>query len=349
MKKSLLAAIIIGASSTALADGVPVTADNFAHAMSDVYFQKVTDVVGTNVIMHTRVTKNVDNQNIIRENRDTLYSNAVVDARKGFTLTLPATDGVFMTALIFDQNTSLVRAVDSDVTGDVGTFQAYFDKPRTIRIERDALDTDYAYILFRTYSNGSPESEKIANRLQDQIVLKADSNIPWQPEGFNEADRLAIQNSYIPKLYDYVKQGTSKGYNERHLVTQDHQNFYAAIGWAGQLERYATYGTTPDLTISLDKCAQTTITPPPVDYSRGGFWSYQVYDKDGWIAHNNSTLQNTNTVLNDDGTVTLRFGTKEACGTDENRVDRNESFSVTTRIYNPKEPIPLNKRALQFD
>ena len=328
------------AASTGFKD---VTLDNFVEAMSDVYFEQITSKVGTNKIFHDRATKTVESQLIIRENRDTLYSNAVVDAREGATIILPPAD-VYMSVLVLDYRTHLVRDKNSD---DVGTFQAYADRQRVVEITPEAAGTDYIYLLFRTLSDGTAEGDTNANRLQDLVVLEAGSNIPWEPQNFNPEQRTAMQQSYVPRLAEVAAEGTSKGYNERGLVTQDHQNFYAAIGWGGQLEKYATYGTTPDITSYGSECAIATVEPPKVDLERGGFWSYQVYGLDGFIHSNNSTLQNTNTVLNEDGTVTLRFGSTEACGTDVNRADKNDDgFSVTTRIYNPTEPVPLDERAL---
>ena len=333
------------ASSTEPTEVTQVTAKNFTRSMSDIYFNKVTDAVGTNIVLHTRKTKNVDNQNIIRENRDTLYSNLVIDARNGFTLSLPATNGVFMTALIFDQETHLL----ADGSGDIGTYQAYAGKERVIKFNANDIPTDYAYVLFRTYSDGSSDSEKLANNLQDGIKLAAQSKIPFIAQKWDDQAVETMRQAYASRIFETAAKGTRQGYNTAENTVEDIRNVYASCCWGGQLEKYATYGTTDTLDISVKQCAVTTIEPPKVDYDRGGFWSYQVYNAEGWISSNSSTLQNTNTVLNDDGTVILRFGTKEACGTDENRADREQQFNITTRIYNPSEEIPLAGRALRFE
>jgi hypothetical protein len=346
MKHLLITYLLLAISQVAAAGGKEVNLDNYVEAMSDIYFGKIVDKVGTNKIFHDRSTKTVETQLIIRENRDTLYSNAVVDARKGVQIVLPPSK-VYMSVLVLDYRTHLIRDSNSD---DVGTFQAYSEKERVIKITPEAANTDYIYLVFRTQSDGSQKGDRYANQLQDKIRLTAASNVPWKPQGFDEKQRDAITKTYVPRLAEVVAQGTQYGYNEKGKVTRDHQNFYAAIGWGGQLEKYATYGTTPDITSYGSKCAITTIDPPEVDYDRGGFWSYQVYGLDGFIHSNNSTLNNDNTVLNKNGTVTLRFGSREACGTDENRADKNDDgFSVTTRIYNPVKPVPLEKRALSLE
>ena len=347
---ALVVFLIFGSASPAASSSEPpgvtqVTAKNFTRSMSDIYFTKVTDAVGTNVVLHTRETKNVENQNIIRENRDTLYSNLVIDARNGFNLSLPATNGVFMTAMIIDQETHLL----TDGSSDIGTFQAYADKERVIKIDANDIPTDYAYVLFRTYSDGSTDSETLANKLQDGIKLEAKSNIPFKAQKWDDEAVETMRQAYASRIFETAAKGTWQGYNTAENTVEDIRNVYASCCWGGQLEKYATYGTTDTLNIPVDQCAVTSIEPPKVDFDRGGFWSYQVYNAEGWISSNSSTLQNANTVLNKDGTVTLRFGTKEACGTDENRADREQQFNITTRIYNPSEEIPFASRALKFE
>lgn len=325
----------LGMALAAQAEKLQPTADNFSSAMADIYFQQVIDRGGNNRFVHLREVSSVETQNIIRENRDTLYSWGIFDVTGGLELLLPATDGLFMTALVIDNDTYIVREEDFEITGDIGTYQAYFDKPRTVRISHERAVTDFVYIILRTETNATSEGDRQANKLQDEVEIKTGSAQSWQARNWDFEAVRAMQDTFKPYLATIVAQGTAKGYNERGKTEQFHHNFYSAIGWGGQLERYATYGTTPDITEFGSKCATVTVDPPAVDYSSGGFWSYQVYGLDGYIHSNNSTLNNKNTKANSDGTITLYFGTREACVTDANRADKNdEGFSVTSRFYN---------------
>jgi hypothetical protein len=72
------AAGAIGAEST------PVTVDNFVRAESDVYFGGLLkDAGGIGKFFHNRKPAPIENQTIIRTNRDTLYSTAVFDLDAG--------------------------------------------------------------------------------------------------------------------------------------------------------------------------------------------------------------------------------------------------------------------------
>ena len=85
---------------------VPVTADNFTRAESDLYFHSIA--VKENALgkfFHNREPAPIDNQNIIRLNRDTLYSGAVFDLDAGpVTITLPDAGKRFMSLQVIDED-----------------------------------------------------------------------------------------------------------------------------------------------------------------------------------------------------------------------------------------------------
>ena len=69
---------------------VKVSIDNFARAESDRMFAAIQDQAGgVNHWQHTRTPTPVDQQTVIRMNRDTLYGTAIVDISKGATVTVP--------------------------------------------------------------------------------------------------------------------------------------------------------------------------------------------------------------------------------------------------------------------
>ncbi|WP_019504125.1 DUF1254 domain-containing protein [Pleurocapsa sp. PCC 7319] len=325
----------MGESST-----IKLTDENFSTAMAGKYFQQVIDRGGVNQFTHLREVSSVETQNIIRENRDTLYSWGIFDVKDGLEISLPAAGDIYMSALVIDNDTFIVREEDFDKTGDIGTYQAYSDKPRTIRISHQQAVTDFVYVVLRTQTDATPEGDKKANGLQDAVNTKQGSTDVWKSRQWDWEAVEQKRQSYVPYLSEIVAKGSEGGYNERGKTDQFEHNFYSAIGWGGQLERYATYGTTPDFTEFGEDGAIAQIESPNIDYDRNGFWSYQVYGLDGYLHSNNSTLNNYNTKPNPDGTITLRFGSKEVFGTDENRVDKpDEGFSITTRFYNPKGSI----------
>src|SRR6266404_7343637 len=94
--------LLAATSSVALAQSpsataIPVTIDNYNRAESDVYFGLNVKRGGFGKFLHTRETVPVDKQGVIRPNRDTLYSAAVLDLDAGpVTVTLPDAGKRFM-------------------------------------------------------------------------------------------------------------------------------------------------------------------------------------------------------------------------------------------------------------
>jgi hypothetical protein len=67
-----------------------VHAANFVRAESDRYFDDLLERSGrVNRWRHTRGPAPVENQLVVRMNRDTLYSSAIVDLSDGAELTIP--------------------------------------------------------------------------------------------------------------------------------------------------------------------------------------------------------------------------------------------------------------------
>ena len=83
---------------------VPVTADNFNRAETDMYFAKIVKGGGVGNLSHRRELYLTDSP-VVRPNRDTLYSMTVsdFDARPA-TITLPDAGNRFMSMQVIDED-----------------------------------------------------------------------------------------------------------------------------------------------------------------------------------------------------------------------------------------------------
>ena len=81
-----------------MAEPQTVTVQNFIRAETDGYAVK-NSLGQVGVMHHGRNVVGVDEQAVIRMNRDTLYSSIVLDLTEPATITLPDTGGRFMSAL----------------------------------------------------------------------------------------------------------------------------------------------------------------------------------------------------------------------------------------------------------
>ena len=90
-------------TSSAYAQGKLVTQENFIIAETDRYFSEHVAKHPVNIIRHARQPSGPDNQFVITENQDVLYSHAVVDTTGGATITNPKWD-YFSVIQIIDED-----------------------------------------------------------------------------------------------------------------------------------------------------------------------------------------------------------------------------------------------------
>src|SRR5712672_4014399 len=84
---------------------VPVTVDNFIRAETDLYMSNIVKDGGLGKLVHRREPASIDNQTVIRLNRDTLYSSAVFDLEAGpVTITLPDAGSRFMSMQVINED-----------------------------------------------------------------------------------------------------------------------------------------------------------------------------------------------------------------------------------------------------
>ena len=83
--------------------GIHVNVDNFVRAETHRMFAGLQrDAGGVNRLVHNREPAPVDKQTVIRMNRDTLYSFAVVDISEGATLHVPDAGERYLSSALFE-------------------------------------------------------------------------------------------------------------------------------------------------------------------------------------------------------------------------------------------------------
>ena len=76
-----------------------VTVDNFVRAETDMTMQRYVDQGAFGKFLHLRTPTPIDKQNVIRMNRDTLYSFGVFDLTEPLTVVKPDSGGRFQSML----------------------------------------------------------------------------------------------------------------------------------------------------------------------------------------------------------------------------------------------------------
>jgi hypothetical protein len=293
---------------------VKVTPKTYIRAETDRTFHNIsTQAGGINRWFYIRQPTPLDKQTVVRMNLDTLYSASIVDTSKGATVTLPVLPGGrFMSVLLVD-NDHYAPAV--------------YYKPGTYELPRD---TKYLAVVVRTqvFNPKDPAEIALANKLQDGVIIKANSADPLPPMRWEASSLKALTEQYEK---DSVRYGSWKGMmGPRGKVDEKTRHIAAAAAWGLNPEWDATY-----LNYSGDHdervCHKATYTTP----ENQAFWSITVYGSDGYMKSENAVVNSSNVKLNSDGTFTVYFGSKEACGNLPNRVDVTPGWNFLMRIYRP--------------
>lgn len=221
---------------------IKVTPETYIRAESDRSFMNIeTAAGGVNRFFFIRKPTPLDEQTIIRMNRDTLYSGALVDTAKGATITLPKVPaGRFISA----------QVVDND-----HYCPAVFYAPGAHPI---ASDTKYALVIVRIqlFDPNDPAEVAEVNALQDRLVIEADSADPMPPLQWEPESLKALTEEYVEE----AKALTSfKGLmGPRGTVDEKRRHLGAAAGWGLNPKRTRPTSTTAASTIRTVATARLT-------------------------------------------------------------------------------------------
>ena len=320
----VFASVALAQSSPA--NTVPVTVDNFIRAESDLYFGGILkDGGGIGKFLHRREPARIDNQTVIRLNRDTLYSSALFDLDAGpATITMPDAGKRFMSMQVINED----HYVPEVVYGK-GSYT----------LTRDKVGTRYVAVAIRTLVDpADPEDVKKVHALQDAIKVsqKATGKFEapnWDPASQKKVrDALLVLGSTIP---DFKKTFGTKAEVDpiRHLIG-------TAAAWGGNPDKDATY-----LNITPAKNDGTTVYKLNVrDVPVSGFWSVSVYNAEGYYEKNPYdayTLNNLTAKRSDDGSIAIQFGGCD--GKVPNCLPVVKGWNYTVRLYRPRAEILSGK------
>ena len=317
---SLTSTLVLPQLAFAADESVFVNVDNFARAETAAQFDRMLTLLpdaSVNTFVHLRNPVALDSQNVIRMNRDTIYSAAITDISKGATLTIPDLDGRYMTAMIVNEDHYINKV---------------YDAPGTYKLTMEEFDTPFVQIAVRTLINaGDPADIKKANALQDQLVINAVSANPYTHPNYDKKSYKATFDALLQ-----LGRGTTdfeNSFGKKEDVTQARHLIGTAIGWGGLPEKEAYYiNVEPNLPV---KAYQLTVRDVPVD----AFWSISLYNKEGFFQENEYGAYSVNNISgtpNKDGSFTINFGGDPKS---VNYLHLSEGWNYTIRLYQPHKEI----------
>ncbi|NGP08069.1 DUF1214 domain-containing protein [Rhodococcus sp. 14C212] len=299
---------------------IPVNVDNFVRAETDRMFLDLQrDAGGINVLRHNREPASVEQQTVIRMNRDTLYSLAIVDTSEGATLTIPDGGRRYMSVMVVDQDHHVDRILHD---------------PGEHRFTADEFPTPYVAVAVRILVDpADPDDVRTVVSLQERFRLDAGSSTPFAAPDYDRASFDATREALLALARGLT--GFDRMFGARHAVDPVRHLIGTAAGWGGLPTTEAAYiGVDPGLPVGE---YELTVRDVPVD----GFWSVSVYNAEGFFEPNERhaySINNLTGVPNEDGSITVRFG-----GGDEadraNCLPVTEGWNYLVRLYRPRAEV----------
>jgi hypothetical protein len=310
------------AISESTVQAVSVTVDNFIRAETDTYFAVgVRQSGGIGRFHHYREPMAIDNQTVVRANRDTMYSAAVLDLDAGpATVTLPDAGTRFMSMMVVDQD-HYVPTVEYGA----GSYT----------LKRDQIGTRYILVAIRTLVDPErPTDVEAVRALQDAITVSQASPGQFEVPTWDQDSQKKVRDALLvlgSTLTDLKGAFGARGQIDpvRHLIG-------SAMGWGGNPVQDAIYlNVTPGKNDGAI-VYRLTVRDVPVD----GFWSISVYNADGYYEKNRLnayTLNNITANKERDGSIVVQFGGCD--GKAANCLPTVPGWNYMVRLYRPRPAI----------
>jgi len=300
-----------------------VTAATYPTDETSRQFLKNQDLVGLNAFFHMRKLTPTDQQPVVRMNRDTYYSFAIVDVSKGASVTMPEIpEGKYMSAQVIteDHRTQAMKYGPGkfDLTTHTGTHICLF-----ARLDRTFTETE-------------------AKEIQDKMVIEANSNEKFTADPVNEQSFTEVENALKDKMgsirkRDGVLAGQGMFTNPRDesakLFTNEKHQLGAALGWGGAQKIDNIYEGSRNY--SVDSCYQLTFEDP----QNKAFWSVTVYDKKGFMFNDLANFSSHTAQMNEDGSYTISFGCGEDASNNLEVANPSGVFNIIVRHFQPSEKV----------
>ncbi|MFF2371614.1 DUF1254 domain-containing protein [Agromyces sp. NPDC058110] len=292
-----------------------VDVDNFAHAETARMFAALAaNAGGVGRWQHFREPTPLDQQPVIRQNRDTLYSTYLLDASAGATLTIPDSGGRYLSVMVVTED-HYIPVVLRD--------------PGEHRLHADDLGSRYVLLAVRILVDpADPADVAAVNALQDGFAVEAGAAEPFVLPDYDTASFDETRTALLTLARGLS--GFAGAFGAAADVDPVRHLIGTAAGWGGLPKSEAFYvNVEPRLPVGA---YALTVGDVPTD----AFWSVSLYNAEGYFEEVDGGLVSVNSVTaarNDHGTVTIHFG-----GPDDGRPNRlgiKEGWNYLVRYYRP--------------
>jgi hypothetical protein len=317
----LVALAGVCSAQTPATPALAVTVENFVRAESDVYTANLAkESGGLGKFNHRREPARIDNQTVIRLNRDTLYSSAAFDLDAGpVTISLPDTGKRFQSMQVISQ--------DHYATTVYGAGPHVIDKAK--------VGTRYVVVAIRTLVDPTdPKDIEKVHQLQDAIKASQASAGNLAVPNWDAASQKKVRDALL--VLATTLSSFNKAFGTKNEVDPVMHLLGTAAGWGGNPDKDAVYLNVTPQKNDGNTIYKLSVKNVPVD----AFWSVSVYNAQGYYeknALNSYTVNSLTGRKSADGAVAIQFGGCD--GKVPNCVPITKGWNYTVRLYRPRAEI----------
>ncbi len=270
---------------------------------------------------HMRGFTPIDKQNVVRMNRDTLYSSLMLDLTEPTTIIKPDTNGRYQSILVVNE-------------AHFAKLTAY--EPGEYELTQEKMGSRYVAVIARTLVDAEDAADLAqAQKAQDglKVVQKSKGRfeVPnWDPRALGEIrEALKVLGNYLPnrdKAYGFDIEDVDP---IAHLIV-------SADAWGGWKPENAVYQSFVPQKNDGETPYKLTLKNVPI--REDAFWSISVYNKDGYFEKNEFdkyVVNSRKAKVDEDGAITVHFGGDSS---QSNFLPIMPGWNFMIRIYLPQEP-----------
>jgi hypothetical protein len=299
--------------------GEKVSVLNFARAESNRMMHDIMQLAGgVNTWGHLLMPTPLDAQTVVRMNRDTLYSFAVVDLADGAVMTMPDGGDRYTSVMVVNQDHYINRIIH---------------EPGEHRLTMAEFDTRYVLLAMRVLADpDDPADIAAANEIQHGLGITAGSSVAPELPDYDQDSFNATRNALLELARGLS--GFAGAFGSRAEVDPVCHVIGAAAGWGGLPEHEAFY-INKDLGLPVGEY-RLVLRDVPVD----AFWSVSLYNAAGFFEPSEQGGVSVNSVTADpepDGSVVVHLG-----GFGDGRkncLHLMDGWNFVVRLYRPRPEV----------
>jgi hypothetical protein len=302
-------------------NSVPVLLEDFptaeTHHMMQVALENLAPI---GKWAHVRELTPIDAQNVVRMNRDTLYSSAILDLSTPAVLIKNEIDDRYQSILIVNEGHFARKVIY-----EAGEYE----------LTQEGMGSRYVVVIVRTLVDAEdPEDLSKAHAAQDALsIVQADKG-QFEVPNWDQSE-LELMRDALKTLGRFLKDRDAAFGANMEEVDRTAFLISSADTWGGWKPEHAVYQNfIPALN---DGETPHVLTLADVPSAPNAFWSISVYNSDGFFQKNefDKYVVNSRKAETDaDGKVTIHFGGDPS---QPNFLPIMDDWNYMLRIYLPQE------------